>query len=56
MGDSNMKPALWLLLGVVIGGSAGWFVRGLTAQDVRASTNFAFNDKLAERQYPYLSW
>ncbi|MBR1227253.1 hypothetical protein JQ600_20195 [Bradyrhizobium sp. AUGA SZCCT0176] len=50
-----MKPSLWLLLGIVVGGSAGWFVRGLTEQDVRASTNFTFNDKLADRQYPYLS-
>ncbi|WP_029079298.1 hypothetical protein [Bradyrhizobium sp. th.b2] len=50
-----MKPALWLLLGIVIGGSAGWYGRGLTEQDARASTNFNFNDKLADRQYPYLS-
>ena len=50
-----MKPALWLLLGLVIGGIAGWYVRGLTEQDVRASTNFSFNDKLADRQVPCLS-
>jgi len=31
----------------VIGGSAGWFVRGLTAQDVRAIERFSFHDKLA---------
>jgi hypothetical protein len=49
-----MKPALWLLLGLVIGGSASWYVRGLTDQ-VRASTAFSFNDQLADRQTPYLS-
>ena len=47
-----MKPALWLLLGLVIGGSAGWYLRELTEQDVRASTNFRFNDNL---QAAYLS-
>ena len=35
-----MKSVLWLLLGLVIGGIVGWYVRGLG--DVRASTNFAF--------------
>src|SRR5437773_1832425 len=50
-----MKPALWLLLGLVVGGSAAWYLRGLTEQDVRASANFSFNDKLADRQVPYLS-
>lgn len=50
-----MKAILWLLLGLVIGGSAGWFVHGLTVQDVRASTNFRFNDNLADRQAAYLS-
>ena len=49
-----MKPALWLLLGVVIGSGASWYVRGLTDQ-VRASTAFSFNDQLADRQRPYLS-
>lgn len=50
-----MKPGLWLLLGLVIGGSAGWYVHGLTMQDVRASVNFSFNDRLNDRQVPYLS-
>lgn len=50
-----MKTGRWLLLGLVIGGGAGWFVRGLTEQDVRASVTFSFNDKLADRQVPYLS-
>ena len=50
-----MKPALWLLLGLVIGGGVGWYVRGLTEQDVRASIGFSFSDKLADRQVPYLS-
>ena len=45
-----MKRALWLLLGLVVGGSAGWYVRGLTEQEVRASIDFSFNDKLADRQ------
>lgn len=36
----KMKPALWLLLGIVIGGIAGRFARGLTKQDVRANTKF----------------
>ncbi|QHO78209.1 hypothetical protein ACH79_42140 [Bradyrhizobium sp. CCBAU 051011] len=50
-----MKAALWLLLGLVIGCGAGWFVRDLAEQDVRASVTFSFNDKLADRQVPYLS-
>jgi hypothetical protein len=50
-----MKSVLWLLLGLVIGGIVGWYVRGLGEQDVRASTNFAFIDKLAEQQVPYLT-
>jgi hypothetical protein len=44
----------WLLLGLVIGGIVGWYARGLGQQDVRASTNFAFNDHLADQQAPYL--
>jgi hypothetical protein len=48
-----MKSVLWLLLGLVIGGIVGWYVRGLGEQDVRASTKFAFIDKLAE--VPFLS-
>jgi hypothetical protein len=50
-----MKPALWLLLGLVIGGGAGWYMHEFTVQDVRASTNFRFNDNLADRQAAYLS-
>ncbi|QHO76876.1 hypothetical protein ACH79_33805 [Bradyrhizobium sp. CCBAU 051011] len=50
-----MKPGLWLLLGLVIGSIAGWYARGLTVPDVRASTNFRFNDKLTDPQLPYLS-
>jgi hypothetical protein len=50
-----MKTALWLLLGLVIGGSAGWYLRGLTEQDVRVSENFSFIDNLADRQAAYLS-
>jgi hypothetical protein len=42
-------------LGLVIGGIVGWYARGLGQQDVRASTNFAFNDHLADQQAPYLS-
>lgn len=47
-----MKPALWLLFGIVIGGSGGWFAR---EQDVRANTKFTFNDKLADPQFSHLS-
>jgi hypothetical protein len=50
-----MKSVLWLLLALVIGGIVGWYMRGLGEQDVRASTNFAFNDHLADQQVPYLS-
>jgi hypothetical protein len=50
-----MKPGLWLLLGLVIGGGGGWYARGLAEPDVRASTSFRFNDKLADPQIPYLS-
>jgi hypothetical protein len=50
-----MKPALWLLLGLVIGGGAGWFAHEFAERDVRASTNFRFNDRLADPQLPYLS-
>jgi len=54
-GNSNMKPTLWLLLGLIVGASLGWYVHGLSEQDVRASANFTFTDKLADRQVPYLS-
>ena len=50
-----MKPTLWLLLGLIVGASLGWYVHGLSEQDVRASANFTFTDKLADRQIPYLS-
>jgi hypothetical protein len=50
-----MKVALWLLLGLVIGGSGGWFVHGLAVPDVRASVNFSFNDKLTDPRLSYLS-
>ncbi len=50
-----MKPGLWLLLGLVVGGSVGWYARALTEQDVLASIGFSFNDKLADRQAAYLS-
>jgi hypothetical protein len=49
-----MKAVLWLFLGLVVGGIVGWYVRGLE-QDVRASTNFAFIDKLADPPVPFLS-
>ena len=52
---SVMKSALWLLLGLVIGGIVGWYVRGLGEQVIRASTIFTFNDTLADKQVPYLS-
>ena len=48
-----MKSVLLLLLGLVIGGIVGWYVRGLG--DVRASTNFAFIDKLADPPLPFLT-
>jgi hypothetical protein len=48
-----MRSVLWLLLGLVIGGIVGWYVHGLD-QDVRASTNFAFRDLLAEPRTPYI--
>jgi hypothetical protein len=47
-----MKSVLRLLLGLVIGGIAGWYVRGLDG-DVRG-TRFAFFDELANPQTPYL--
>jgi hypothetical protein len=49
-----MKSVLWLLLGLVIGGIVGWYVRGLGEQ-VTAGTIFTFNDALADKQAPYLS-
>jgi len=49
-----MKSALWLFLGLAIGGIVGWYVRGLGEPEVRASTNFTFMDTLADRQSPYL--
>jgi hypothetical protein len=49
-----MKSALWLCLGLAIGGIVGWYVRGLGETEVRASTNFTFMDTLADRQSPYL--
>src|SRR5262245_1917016 len=49
-----MKSVLWLLLGIVIGAVGGWYVRGLE-QDVRASTKFDFDDRLADQQLPFLS-
>lgn len=53
--DNNMKPTLWLLLGLLIGGGAGWYAHGSTVQNVRATTNFRFHDNLADRQAAYLS-
>jgi hypothetical protein len=50
-----MKSVLWLLLGLVIGGIVGWYVRELSKPEVRASTIFAFLDKLADQQMPFLS-
>jgi hypothetical protein len=55
MGERNMKPTLWLLLGLIVGASLGWYVHGLSEQVVRASANFTFTDKLADHQIPYLS-
>jgi hypothetical protein len=49
-----MRSVLWLLLGLVIGGSVGWYIRGLSEQDVRASTKFRFTDNLSDRQAPIL--
>ena len=54
MGERNMKPTLWLLLGLIVGASLGWYVHGLSEQDVRASANFTFTDKLAEVRSPIL--
>jgi hypothetical protein len=50
-----MKSALLLLLGIAIGGVAGWYARALDYREVRAVTPFTFNDKMADRQAPYLS-
>ena len=50
-----MKAVLWLLLGVVVGGIAGWYAHALSVREVRAVTHFKFNDKLADPQVPYLS-
>ena len=50
-----MRSVLWLLLDLVIGGSVGWYMRGLSEQDVRASTEFIFTDNLADRRVPILS-
>jgi hypothetical protein len=32
----------------------GWYIRGLSEQDVRASTKFRFTDNLSDRQAPIL--
>ena len=50
-----MRSVLWLLLGLVIGCVAGWYVRVLAEPEVRTYTDFRFNDKLADPQFPYLS-
>jgi hypothetical protein len=47
-----MKSVLWLLLGLVIGGIVGWYVRGLGEQI--HSTNFAFIDNLDNQQELFL--
>jgi hypothetical protein len=47
-----MKSVLWLLLGLVIGGIMGWYMRGFGEQ-VRG-TSFAFVDGLADQQMSYL--
>ena len=54
MGTLSCRSVLWLL-DLVIGGSVGWYMRGLSEQDVRASTEFIFTDNLADRQVPILS-
>src|SRR5262245_23605044 len=50
-----MKSVLWMLLGLVIGGIGGLFVRALGEPEVSASTNFTFMDTLADQQSPYLN-
>ena len=48
-----MRSVRWLLLGLVIGGGAGWYMRGLGEQDVHAITEFTFTDNLANPQVSY---
>ena len=54
-----MKVMIGLLLGLVTGGFVGWYVHGLSDQDIRAADNFVFLDKLADQQASFrgrLSW
>jgi hypothetical protein len=51
---SNMKTTLCLLLGLVVGASVGWYVRGLSDQGVRASANFTFMTNLPIVRSPIL--
>jgi hypothetical protein len=43
-----MKSVLWLLLGMAIGGVAGWYLHALGGGEVRATARFAFSDRLAQ--------
>jgi hypothetical protein len=54
-GAWHMRPALWLLVGLIIGGIAGWYVRGLSEPpQIRPLANFGFNDNLASQLLPVL--
>ena len=44
-----MKAVLWLFLGIVIGGVAGWYMHALVGGEVRATASFVFSDHLATR-------
>jgi hypothetical protein len=46
-GGPVMKSGLWLLLGIAIGGVAGWYMHALGGREVRATAPFAFSDRLA---------
>ena len=50
-----MKSVLFLLLGTVIGGLAGWYMYVLGDGEVRAFARFSFSDKLNDPKASYLS-
>ena len=50
-----MKSVLLLLVGVLLGSLAGWYLRAALEQEVRATDPFSFSDKLNDPATPYLS-
>jgi hypothetical protein len=49
-----MRTLLLVAVGMIVGAVIGWHARSLLVEPVRPSSIFAFNDRLADTQVPYL--